>query len=699
MSSEYPGAIAMMRMTSCLSLPATILWMTLCAQAADVVLEARQEQLTEMLGNVSPAVVAVTDGRGFGTGVVVTGDGIVLTASHVVENPHRSLRRRSERLEVLFPDGSTVQCKLLGRNRYCDAAVLKILEKPKGDEFSHVEMGHSSEVERGDWCFALGHPGGRRDGRPAVLRFGRTLSVSDETIVSDNAIVLGDSGGPLFDLQGRLIGIHSMISRVIVENRHVAIDVWRRDWDRLLKGDTWGQLRVSDDEIAASGFVGLGLHWHNYNAEVTRIISNSPASRAGFRPGDELLRVKGRTFAEGRTFADRLGLSSLLARLSNNEEVDITVRRRGELKTLTITTGTRSDTDADFSNRTEEEARVADEVQEEFNLEFREQIGFQRRVGSNEKRSPSVLRDYADAARKTNGSVVQFIAKGKPVAFGIVMSESGDILTKASEISRAEDSVCILPNGSQRSFRRIGTDISWDLMLVKVNVTDLTPIQWENKRPSTGRLLISPDSDGRPILPGVVSIPPLTLTTSSQGFLGVRLDPDGNVRRSGARVSSLVEGGAAARDGIVAGDVILSVDGKAVRGVSDTMARIKSITPNQLVKIQVSRRSDSGETIRTIAVTLTPRFVSDPQDALLSHYRDQRSMGRFASVHNSGFPEVIQHDTDLFPHQCGGPVLDIHGKAVGMNIARAARIISYAIPADAVQRVYQSLQARGLAAR
>ena len=678
----------MMRMTSCLSLLATILWMTPSTHADHVALEARQQQLTEMLHRVSPAVVAVTDGRGFGTGVVVTGDGIVLTASHVIESPHRSLRRRPERLEVLFPDGYTVRCKLLGRNRYCDAAVLKIIDKPKGDEFPHVEMGRSSQVARGDWCFALGHPGGRRDDRPAVLRFGRALSVSDQTIVSDNAIVLGDSGGPLFDLQGRLIGIHSMITRVIVENRHVAIDVWRRDWDRLLKGDTWGQLRVSDDAIAASRFVGLGLHWDNYDAEVTRIISNSPASRAGFRPGDELLEVA------GRTFADRLGLSSLLARLSNHEEVDITVRRRGELKTLTVVTGTRSDEDDESGNRTLEEVRVADEVQEQFELEFQQQIGFQRRVGFNEKRSQSVLRDYSHAARNTIGSVVRFIAEREQIAFGIVMSENGEILTKASEISRADEPVCILPNGSQRSFRRIGTDIAWDLMLVKVNADNLTPIEWENNRPSTGRLLISPDSSGRPILPGVVSIPPLELITSFQGFLGVRLSP-GKRRGTRSLVGSLVEGGAAARDGIEVGDVILSVDGKAVGGVSDTMARIKSITPNQLVKIRVLR----GDIIRTIAVTLTPRFVSDRQDALLSHYTDERSTGRFASVHNSGFPEVIQHDTDLFPHQCGGPVLDIHGRAVGMNIARAARIISYAIPADAVQRVYQSLRADGLASR
>ena len=55
-------------------------------------------------------------------------------------------------------------------------------------------MGRSSDVQRGDWCFAMGHPGGRREDRPAVLRFGRALSVSDQTIVSDNAIVLGETG-------------------------------------------------------------------------------------------------------------------------------------------------------------------------------------------------------------------------------------------------------------------------------------------------------------------------------------------------------------------------------------------------------------------------------------------------------------------------------------------------------------------------
>ena len=668
----------MIRIISCLMLMTGFVCFLSSAQADRDDLESRQQQLLLTLKQVSPAVVAVTDGRGFGTGVVVTGDGIVLTASHVVESHIRQKRPRPRHLKVVFPDGVAASCELLGCNRYCDAAVLKIVNSPAtGEEFPHVPMGRSSEVKRGDWCFALGHPGGRREDRPAVVRFGRTLSVSDQTIVSDNAIVLGDSGGPLFDLHGRVIGIHSMITQIIVENRHVAIDVWHRDWGRLLSGDSWGTLRLSDEELASSGFLGVGLRWKDYQAEVSRIIRNSPAAHAGFRPGDKLLKV------DGRTFADRLGLSSLLARLPENEKVAVTVRRRGKQKTIPLVTGTHPNSDPDSEKISPEEL--------EFAREFQRQIGFQRRVGSNEKRTLAALRDYSTITRETSGSVVRFTDNGRQIAFGIVMSRDGEILTKASELSRATDPVCLLPNGSERAFQRIGADIAWDLMLVKVEAAGMRPLEWTDELPSTGRLLISPDSHGRPLLPGVVSIPPLELPTASQGFLGVQLDR--NYGGSGAQVVRLLEGGAAVRDGIEVSDVILSINGDDVSGLSDVINRIRGCAPNQQISIRVLRNN----LVQTVAVTLTPRFVSDDQDALLPFYSGSDSAGKFASIHNSGFPQVIQHDTDLFPHQCGGPLLDISGKAVGMNIARAARIISYAIPADAVNTVYQSLRAEKLA--
>jgi len=273
------------------------------------------------------------------------------------------------------------------------------------------------------------------------------------------------------------------------------------------------------------------------------------------------------------------------------------------------------------------------------------------------------------------------------------MSKDGEILTKASELTRARDPICVLPDGSEHRFERLGMDRDWDLMLVKVSSAGLRPISWTDRQTTTGRLLITPDERGRPLLPGVVCIRSIKLKTASQGFLGIRLPP--GYRGSGARVGSLLKGGAAVRDGIKQGDIILSIDGDDVTGSDDVIRRIKAYEPYDQVAIRVMR----GRIIKTISVTLTPRFVSDRGDALLSHYFDERSSGKFASIHNSGFPEVIQHDTDLFPHQCGGPLLDLSGRAIGLNIARAARIISYAIPAEQVLKVYRRLKEDNLAVR
>ena len=172
--------------------------------------------------------------------------------------------------------------------------------------------------------FALGHPGGYRRDRPAPVRLGRVLSTGYRTIVSDCAIVLGDSGGPLFDLDGKLIGIHSMITEVIVENRHVSIDCYRRDGDRMENGESWGRLRSHDNEIIQSKFVGLVLRWRSFTPEVTRVVSGSPAARAGIRSGDILMQIS------KQTFADPLGLSNLLNELAEDQKVSVVVDRDDE---------------------------------------------------------------------------------------------------------------------------------------------------------------------------------------------------------------------------------------------------------------------------------------------------------------------------------------------------------------------------------
>jgi serine protease Do len=106
------------------------------------------------------------------------------------------------------------------------------------------EIADSRKLSYGQWCVALGHPGGYQDDRGIVLRLGQVLDMSDQAITTNCTLVGGDSGGPLFDMDGRVIGINSRISEQLTNNMHVPVNAFREGgaWDRLLKGEVWGRL-------------------------------------------------------------------------------------------------------------------------------------------------------------------------------------------------------------------------------------------------------------------------------------------------------------------------------------------------------------------------------------------------------------------------------------------------------------------------
>ena len=115
----------------------------------------------------------------------------------------------------------------------------KITEPGK---WPHVEMGHSDDIKPGTWCMALGHPGGIQQGRTPPIRLGRVLNAGKGArfLVTDATVISGDSGGPLFDLEGRVIGVHSNIGMNVNQNQHVPIDVYREQWNDLLAGKAIG---------------------------------------------------------------------------------------------------------------------------------------------------------------------------------------------------------------------------------------------------------------------------------------------------------------------------------------------------------------------------------------------------------------------------------------------------------------------------
>lgn len=274
---------------------------------------------------------------------------------------------------------------------------------------------------------------------------------------------------------------------------------------------------------------------------------------------------------------------------------------------------------------------------------------------------------------------------GETLAMGTVVSDDGYILTKASELEDATDPECILSNGKRLKVREVAIDRILDLVLLKIESRGMTPVVWSTESPpAAGRIVITTDARGTPLLPGVISVRNRSLTT--KGFLGVVLRQLSN---SGpVVVQEVLPGGAAKRHGIKEKDIILAIDGTPIHD-SQTMISLVSESPTGK---SIAMRIERDGVIRTIDVELTAKFVAEDNEVMLGRYRDTENLGKYASVHNSGFPEAMQHDTDLFPDQCGGPLFDLSGKAVGLNIARAARIASYALPAHIVVKAFEDMK-------
>lgn len=280
-----------------------------------VKLEAKVENVSR---KVMPATVALISERtgSSGSGVIVTEDGLILTAAHVVQG--------ADVLVVVFPDGKQVQGKVLGANYSKDIAMLRITDAGK---WPCIEMGKSKSLQAGDWVIALGHSAGFDASRPPPVRFGRVVSKGPGYfLTTDCTLIGGDSGGPLFDLDGKLVGIHSSIGQSLTNNNHAGIDGFREDWDRLKAGQTWGELSLNpfaNPEMPVLG-IGMGMIRGVEGVVVESVVPGSPAAAAGVRVGDLVLHIDGGDVPDARE------LLRILAKKQGGDEVKLGVARDGK---------------------------------------------------------------------------------------------------------------------------------------------------------------------------------------------------------------------------------------------------------------------------------------------------------------------------------------------------------------------------------
>ncbi|HBJ38296.1 MAG TPA: serine protease [Planctomycetaceae bacterium] len=233
-----------------------------------------EEQHRRVAERVAECTVNVSIGPAQGSGVLVTADGFILTAAHVATRPGKTAI-------ITFKNGETVTATTLGLNRSVDAGLIKINDgQSQGRKWPHASLGTSSQLRPGMWCIASGHPGGFDLNRGVVTRIGRILAVRTDALVTDCALIGGDSGGPLFDISGRLIAVHSRIGNDVADNLHVPFDHYDKTWDRLVKGEAWGYLEGFKPVLGVRGQQGSDV------AAIAVVNPGSPAEVAGLRVGD-----------------------------------------------------------------------------------------------------------------------------------------------------------------------------------------------------------------------------------------------------------------------------------------------------------------------------------------------------------------------------------------------------------------------------
>jgi serine protease Do len=291
--------------------------------------------------------------QSLGSGFVVDAAGIIVTNNHVIAD--------ADEVIANFSDGTQLTAEVVGKDTKTDIAVLRVKpEKP----LTFVQLGDSDKARVGDWVLAIGNPFGF--GRTVTLgivsAIGRDINSGpyDNYIQTDASINKGNSGGPLFNMDGQVVGINTAIispsGGSIGLGFAIPSNMARNVIDQLLQfGETrrgWlgVQIQTVTDEIAET----LGLDKAR-GALIGDVVSSGPAANAGIKSGDVVLSFDGKPVVEMRD------LPKIVADTPVEKQVPVVVFRKGSEVTLTATVGRLEDGEKQMASAEVTEPNVADE--------------------------------------------------------------------------------------------------------------------------------------------------------------------------------------------------------------------------------------------------------------------------------------------------------------------------------------------------
>ena len=280
-------------------------------------LVAVQRRVSQLMEKSMAATVGILS-NGTGSGVIISEDGYIITAGHVSGDPN-------EEILVVMQDGKHLKAKSLGHMVFADAGLVKLEDD---GPYPYVEMATAEESAPGDWCYVLGNPGGIDEERGLVLRIGRVIRREAKTMQTDCRLIGGDSGGPLYNMKGEVIGINSRIKPDIVGNYHVTIGVFKRYWEELRDG----KLKLSTQEYIEKngGYLGVATAMDARGVLITRVLKDSPAQKMGMRSGDIILSVDGEPIETTTDF------TRAISGHAPEDTVSIETMQRGKKRTVEV---------------------------------------------------------------------------------------------------------------------------------------------------------------------------------------------------------------------------------------------------------------------------------------------------------------------------------------------------------------------------
>ncbi|GAB4525900.1 MAG: DegQ family serine endoprotease [Roseibium sp.] len=394
--------------------------------------------------------------QSLGSGFVIDGtEGIIITNNHVIEG--------ADEITANFNDGTKLKAEIIGTDEKTDLAVLKV--EPE-TPLKAVDFGDSDAIRVGDWVMAIGNPFGLGGTVTVGIVSARNRDINsgpyDNFIQTDASINRGNSGGPLFDMEGNVIGINTAIISPSGGSIGIGFAIPAKTATRVIAqlrefGETrrgWLGVRIQEvtDEIAES----LGMD-EAMGALVAGVTEEGPAAKAKIEPGDVIVKFDGREVEAMRE------LPRMVAETAIGKDVEVVVLRKGEEVTISVTLERLEE------NEVEEAAAETDSEPQDKPAEKSEVLGMTLAVLDD------ALRQQFSIEEDVTGVVVTEVESGSSAEEKRVMA--GDVIKEVAQEpvetpADVEAQIRKLKEDGRRSALLLLANPSGDVRFVPVRIED-----------------------------------------------------------------------------------------------------------------------------------------------------------------------------------------------------------------------------------